>query len=367
MAKWFFVLYTAGYLRFRLNTIFNILKNVLSYSCIFFNIISLLCTDTRLTSKELPTTKWRRDRRIRMSSEYHSPGSPNVKPLSESNSTNSSNGSGSSSASNCSNGNGFSNVSATAMVIETPLDMSVSSKPRTPPPPYREPLPGSTFANTLARPSVITQAPKREILSGNQENKDTIPVMAVGKFPHYEPSTKISLTLFHHTESISMIDPVIDEHFRRSLGADYMTLFGNKKSSSSALTIKPTAARKAITTTTGAVLTAPVSPAPIPTSPPPPTVAAAAIQSPSTSPLPSPPVVAVARVSSPPAAISSPNSAAAVVVVAPSVTTDDEEDLNVAMSVDDHFAKALGGDTWKQLQRSDSSKNDDASRHCVKH
>lgn len=52
--------------------------------------------------------------------------------------------------------------------------MSVPSKPRTPPPPYREPLPGSTFASTLAhRPSVITQAPKREIIS-NRENKDTI-------------------------------------------------------------------------------------------------------------------------------------------------------------------------------------------------
>lgn len=129
-----------------------------------------------------------------MSSEYHSPGSPNVKPLSESNSTNSS--SGSSSASNCTNGNSFSNGNATAMVIETPLDMSVSSKPRTPPPPYREPLPGSTFANTLARPSVITQAPKRDVISGNQENKDTVPVMAVGKCPLLKPFDNI-LTFFH--------------------------------------------------------------------------------------------------------------------------------------------------------------------------
>lgn len=95
-----------------------------------------------------------------MSSEYHSPQSPGVKPLSESNSANSSS---SSICSSSSNGNGVG--------IETPLDMSVSAKP--PPPPYREPLPGSTFANTLARPSVITQAPKREIPIANQENKDT--------------------------------------------------------------------------------------------------------------------------------------------------------------------------------------------------
>lgn len=92
-----------------------------------------------------------------MSSEYHSPPSPagggGIKPLSESNSANNS----SCSSTNSSN-------------IETPLDMSVTSKPRTPPPPYREPLPGSQFASALARPSVITQAPKREIIS-NQENK----------------------------------------------------------------------------------------------------------------------------------------------------------------------------------------------------
>lgn len=54
--------------------------------------------------------------------------------------------------------------------MEIPLDMSVgASKP--PPPPYRDPLPGSTFC-TMSRPSVITQAPKREVIS-NQENKES--------------------------------------------------------------------------------------------------------------------------------------------------------------------------------------------------
>lgn len=53
--------------------------------------------------------------------------------------------------------------------MEIPLDMSVGgSKP--PPPPYREPLVGSTFC-TMSRPSVITQAPKREPTC-NQENKE---------------------------------------------------------------------------------------------------------------------------------------------------------------------------------------------------
>lgn len=97
--------------------------------------------ESRHINKELPTAKWRRERRIRLSAEYQ-PASPtmvaavtaaasasSVRPLSES------------------NGGG----------AESPLDMS--GKP--PPPPYREPLPGSQFAHHLARPSVITQAPKR--------------------------------------------------------------------------------------------------------------------------------------------------------------------------------------------------------------
>lgn len=60
---------------------------------------------------------------------------------------------------------------------DAPLDMSVASlkQRNSPPPPYREPLPGSQFATALPRPSVITQAPpKREVrensLLANREN-----------------------------------------------------------------------------------------------------------------------------------------------------------------------------------------------------
>lgn len=115
----------------------------------------------------MPTTKWRRDRRIRLSSEYHHSnheaapaaatttiatsvsGTTLIKPLGESNQSNSI------SDSNC---------------MEIPLDMSVGAATKPPPPPYRDPLPGSTFC-TISRPSVITQAPKREVIS-NQENKE---------------------------------------------------------------------------------------------------------------------------------------------------------------------------------------------------
>lgn len=134
----------------------------------FLIFVSLFFTDTRLNiNKELPTTKWRRDRRIRLSSEYHNHEAGGIiKPLGESNQTVST---------GCNTNNSNSNN-------EIPLDMTVTSISK-PPPPYREPLPGSTFLTlnvaipqtspniTMARPSVITQAPKREIAS-NQENKD---------------------------------------------------------------------------------------------------------------------------------------------------------------------------------------------------
>lgn len=122
---------------------------------IFLLFFNFLRTDNRLTiTKELPTTKWRRDRRIRLSSEYHHNHEPisTVKPLGESNQS-------------MNNGN--------SDTMEIPLDMSVNAtKQQLPPPPYREPLPGSTFS-TVTRPSVITQAPKREIIS-NQENKESL-------------------------------------------------------------------------------------------------------------------------------------------------------------------------------------------------
>lgn len=134
---------------------------LLRKSCSTYSLIAikknLSLSDTRLSlNKELPTTKWRRDRRIRLSSEYHSHEGVGIKPLGESNqSTNN--------GINCPSSASYANN-------EIPLDMSLgSSKP--PPPPYREPLPGSAFAavSGAARPSVITQAPRKEIPS-NQEN-----------------------------------------------------------------------------------------------------------------------------------------------------------------------------------------------------
>lgn len=108
-----------------------------------------------------------------------------------------------------------------------------------------------------------------------------------------------------------MIDPVIDEHFRRSLGADYMNLFGNKKSTNLKIISK-----KISPNMTSTLRTTPPSP----------------------------------------------------VAVVKTVADSDPVDT-IEMSVDDHFAKALGGDTWKQLKDSRGDSNLDGSssvRQCVK-
>lgn len=108
-----------------------------------------------------------------------------------------------------------------------------------------------------------------------------------------------------------MIDPVIDEHFRRSLGADYIHLF-EKKSMSPELV--------------------------------------AATPSPNASPQPA---------SSPSLSVKSNDSATSsfsirALTKEPTPPPPTKQTVNIEMSVDDHFAKALG-DTWKKLQEADRS------------
>ncbi|XP_016966375.1 protein enabled homolog isoform X2 [Drosophila biarmipes] len=129
-------------------------------------------SEMRVTSKELPTTKWRRERRQR-TAEYqvHEAGSSERERERE------------------------------REDMDSPIDMSVTTgalKQRaSPPPPYREPLPGTNYAAN-SRPSVITQAP-----------------------PKREPPEQA-----HQASDMAMSD--IDEHFRRSLGEDYAVLFAKK-------------------------------------------------------------------------------------------------------------------------------------------
>ncbi|XP_017036631.1 protein enabled homolog isoform X1 [Drosophila kikkawai] len=129
--------------------------------------------EMRVTAKELPTTKWRRERRQR-TAEYqvHDAVSSDREREREDRD------------------------------MDSPIDMSVSSGTlkhqlrASPPPPYREPLPGTNYAAN-SRPSVITQAP-----------------------PKREPPEQA------HSSDVAMSD--IDEHFRRSLGENYAALFSKK-------------------------------------------------------------------------------------------------------------------------------------------
>ncbi|XP_017844278.1 extensin isoform X2 [Drosophila busckii] len=132
-------------------------------------------SETPLTSKELPTTKWRRERRQR--AEYQV-----LKA--------------------------FAGDRQRELDMDSPIDMSVTSSTvkhqrASPPPPYREPLAGASSGGFGAsRPSVITQAPpKRELQDHADANRE-----------HDNRSA----------ESVSNCD--IDEHFRRSLGPDYAAL-----------------------------------------------------------------------------------------------------------------------------------------------
>ncbi|KAH8335062.1 hypothetical protein KR074_002183, partial [Drosophila pseudoananassae] len=134
--------------------------------------------EMRVTSKELPTTKWRRERRQRAAEYQVHDGSSGDRDRERERERD--------------------------RDMDSPIDMSVSSGVlklhqqlrASPPPPYREPLPGAVYTAN-SRPSVITQAPpKREPLEAA------------------------------HSSDVATCD--IDEHFRRSLGENYAALFAKK-------------------------------------------------------------------------------------------------------------------------------------------
>lgn len=118
-----------------------------------------------------------------------------------------------------------------------------------------------------------------------------------------------------------MVDPVIDEHFRRSLGADYMNLFAKRldhsKSTSSITLSSPTALS--------------------------PRLAAPQLRKS----LQSPTIPSPIRPNQNP---KKPSESLAPLVIRLDNLPSSEPAVDVEMSVDDHFAKALG-ETWKQLQQ----------------
>lgn len=129
-------------------------------------------------------------------------------------------------------------------------------------------------------------------------------------------------------ESISMVDPVIDEHFRRSLGADYMNLFGKKQDAATKNT-SPASSSTEHRRPCQPNQTKPASESSQPSTPSSCSLNDNSLSSPKASP--------------------SQNSSPTGVDVVDGIG---KSNATIAMSVDDHFAKALG-DTWKQLQQAE--------------
>lgn len=119
------------------------------------------------------------------------------------------------------------------------------------------------------------------------------------------------------TESISMVDPVIDEHFRRSLGADvYVNLCDERLNR-----WKPTTSRTPSAKTTNEIAAD--------------SKLCAATQ-----------LINLSRIQVKTADKQCPPNS--------DIAMQQQVVENVDVSVDDHFAKALG-DTWKQLQQNKQS------------
>ncbi|XP_021913888.1 transcription cofactor vestigial-like protein 4 isoform X1 [Zootermopsis nevadensis] len=156
------------------------------------------------STKELPTTRWRRERRCRdklgdytKSQQtkathgilpYDTPAGP---PLPDALGTH----------------------THTSITGDTPLDMTMTRGSK-PPPSYSQSV--ANCRNGPARPSVITCAPPAATLWGGRSPDD--------KGTNKDENGRQG----HRRELLSgMCDPVIDEHFRRSLGKDYMSLFSS--------------------------------------------------------------------------------------------------------------------------------------------
>lgn len=142
-----------------------------------------------------------------------------------------------------------------------------------------------------------------------------------------------------------MVDPVIDEHFRRSLGADYMNLFGKKQETQQPSPNVLQSKNTKVSTTTAAKNSQPTTAA---------TNSITGKMSSNKWPASSP-------------SSSSTNVAPSIPVKPESFDANDESETSdermeisddsattVEMSVDDHFAKALG-DTWKRLQQAEKN------------
>ncbi|XP_065173897.1 MAP7 domain-containing protein 1 isoform X2 [Atheta coriaria] len=241
------------------------------------------------SAKQLPTAKWKRDRRTRP--DYMRKSEPKNADRSDSHELNGVNGfaTDKSSSSSTSSLASASPASPTSSVItktngvDAPLDMTTTPRQRGLPPSYSQAISDPSFRSTYTNSRPNTNG-REELPSG-----------------------------------ISMCDPIIDEHFRRSLGKDYNTVFNNNAKENPLKSKTPSPPTQSSPTATVAPV---LVEAPKPKEKSPPTT-------------PIPPVTSVVEMMD-----------------------------SSGMSVDDHFAKALG-DTWAKLNKKDSNPSDNANVNTV--
>ncbi|XP_025832088.1 transcription cofactor vestigial-like protein 4 isoform X2 [Agrilus planipennis] len=152
------------------------------------------------TSKQLPTSKWKRDRRTR--AEYTRKSDPKlpesfIQNLEQSGSEKQDQNN-SSTVTNTSSTNGCG-------TSDTPIDMSIRQKGQPP-----------SYDQTISNPNFRSNYRASVIMHNGSQGKDDIP------------------------SGMSMCDPIIDEHFRRSLGKDYIKIFSNGETSKEDKPVKKT-------------------------------------------------------------------------------------------------------------------------------
>lgn len=253
---------------------------------------------------------------------------------------------------------------------DLPLDMSIKKRPSSPPltvvappppppPPYRSPpqyravykspppYPATTPSPPTALPPPPSYADSTVRCTYPSQNSPPPPVLR--EIP--EEKTKIKeITIITNSSS----DPLLDEHFRRSLGADYESLFKKKSDSES------TQSKKSDSESSNSIESTP-SPAALTSSAKKPTV----VNTEANKNRDSQSKSSDSDVSK----SATPNSSADTSIDQSEDSTKVEdpvkafqEDMEMeGYTVEDHFAKALG-DTWIKLQKAEEEKRRKAKK-----
>lgn len=303
------------------------------------------------TSKQLPSSKWKRDRRSKP--EYTRKPDP-----SKSNDTQPTiNGQQQRDRESPTSRLEDVETSPTSNghVDDSPLDMSV--RQRGLPPSYSQAINDPSFRSSY-KSSVV-----QEVRSSSSSSELVAPTpIAQAPACNVNGSGNVGNTRDELPSGISMCDPIIDEHFRRSLGKAYMTVFNNNNNSSQQ--------QQASTTTTAAAnsnrdnlasTNSSNRTSPIPTHPSSHTTTSSSKtnnqQTQAKSPCNSTEAISTVKNDNQQTVTARK---VTIVNTATNITTVSDLMDGAGLSVDDHFAKALG-DTWLKL----NGKKDNANSENV--